>query len=489
MLMNIPADESSNKRSRNGIHGRQDTMINQSPKSKNFFRKLLSSPCGESPTVISYVTIAFGGLLLWTLLFAILGEEVEPGGQLFILIVLMLLSCLSGWLISLLHLPPLLGMLLCGIVLRNTGFFDVGGVYLEIISVIRKVALATILLKAGLGLNASALKKLSFVVARLAVLPCISETIGAAFGAHFFLNMPWLWAFLLGSILSAVSPAVVVPTLQNLQAQGFGETKSIATLVIAASSVDDIISISMFGVILGMIFSQGNFVQNILHGPVEAGFGLVIGISGGIIAACFPHRNENYLVAKRTFIVGGGGVAAILLSSRCGYSGSGPLATIILSFIAQLCWKWQGWVTYNPVADVFHNIWSIMQPLLFGLIGTEIKLNLIKMELIGLGFVVLLFSLFIRFLSCSVALIGSKLNLKEVIFVNFAWLPKATVQATLGPIALDMAIRYKLPDVESYARDVLTIAALSILFTAPVGAIGIAVGGPLLLSRDITVGK
>lgn len=105
----------------------------------SFFRKLLSSPCGESPTVISYVTIAFGGLLLWTLLFAILGEEVEPGGQLFILIVLMLLSCLSGWLISLLHLPPLLGMLLCGIVLRNTGFFDVGGVYLEIISVIRYV--------------------------------------------------------------------------------------------------------------------------------------------------------------------------------------------------------------------------------------------------------------------------------------------------------------------------------------------------------------
>lgn len=105
----------------------------------SFFRKLLSSPCGESPKAISYVTIALGGLLLWTLLFAILGEEVEPGGQLFTMIVLMLLSCLSGWLISLLYLPPLLGMLLCGVALRNTGFFDVSGVYLEIISAIRYV--------------------------------------------------------------------------------------------------------------------------------------------------------------------------------------------------------------------------------------------------------------------------------------------------------------------------------------------------------------
>lgn len=425
---------------------------------------------------------------MWALLFAILEHEVEPGGQLFLLIVLTLTSYACGWLVSLLHLPPLLGMLLCGIALRNIGFFHVTGVYLEIVTTIREVALATILLKAGLGLDASALKKLSFVVARLAFTPCLAETVGAAVAAHFLMGLPWLWGLLLGSVLSAVSPAIVVPTLQILKAKGYGEAKGISTLVIAASSIDDIISISAFGVILGLIFSKGDLTHNILHGPIEVGLGLVTGVVWGIIAACIPHRNENYLVAKRTFIVGGGGLTAVLLSTLYGYAGSGPLAAIILSFIAQLCWKWQGWSnTYNPVATVFNNFWGIMQPLLFGLIGTEIRLDQIKMELIGLGLAVLMFGLFVRILSCCAVLIGANLNLKEVIFVNLAWLPKATVQATLGPIALDSTIRYHMTDAEPYARDVLTIAVLSILLTAPVGAIGISVGGPRLLSNEPVV--
>ncbi|XKL63590.1 hypothetical protein PGB90_005954 [Kerria lacca] len=184
-------------------------------------------------------------------------------------------------------------------------------------------------------------------------------------------------------------------------------------------------------------------------------------------------------------MVGAGGLVAVLISTLYGYSGSGPLAAIILSFIASLCWKWQGWTnTYNPVADVFNNFWGIMQPLLFGLIGTEIRIENIQMSLVWHGLTVVGFGLLIRIMTCCLVLIGANLNLKEVIFVNLAWLPKATVQATLGPIALDTAIRIGMVEVMPFARDVLTIAVLSILITAPIGAIGISLGGPRLLSNE-----
>ena len=123
--------------------------------------------------------------------------------------------------------------------------------------------MVVILIKAGLGLDAAALKRLSFVVVRLAFMPCLVETATDAVVAHFIMGFPWLWGILLGFVLAAVSPAVVVPSLLSLQERGYGEDKGISTLVIAASSIDDIAAISGFGVVLGIIFSQGmyqNFV-------------------------------------------------------------------------------------------------------------------------------------------------------------------------------------------------------------------------------------
>ncbi|KAK7590370.1 hypothetical protein V9T40_001983 [Parthenolecanium corni] len=450
------------------------------------FKHIFKAPCGDTPAGLNYVTLLLIGLVAWALLYAVLGHEVEPGGQLFLLIMLAIVAYACGWVVSFLRLPPLLGMLICGIGVRNLGLFNMTGVYVEVVRTIREIALTVILLKAGLGLDATALKKLSCVVARLAFAPCLAETIGAATGAYLLLGMPWLWGLLLGSVLSAVSPAIVVPTLLVLKAKGLGESKGISTLVIAASSIDDIIAISAFGVILGLIFTQGDLVQNLLHGPIEVTIGIVTGIGWGVIAACFPHRTETNIIFKRSYMVGGGSLVFVLLFTEFGYSGAGPLAAIISPFIAALCWKWQGWSsTYNPVADVYNDVWGILQPLLFGLIGAEIRFEEIKVSLIWLGTAVLMIGLVVRIITCCLVLFGANLNIKEVIFVNLAWLPKATVQATLGPIALDMALRHEnMTSVVPYARDILTIAVLSILITAPIGAIGIAVGGPRLLSTD-----
>ena len=117
--------------------------------------------------------------------------------------------------------------------------------------------MVVVLIKAGLGLDAAALKRLSFVVVRVAFLPCLVETAVDAVVANLIMGFPWLWAVLLGFLLAAISPAVVVPSLLSLQEKGYAEDKGISTLVIAASSIDDIAAISGFGVVLGIIFSQG----------------------------------------------------------------------------------------------------------------------------------------------------------------------------------------------------------------------------------------
>nr|CAD7194576.1 unnamed protein product [Timema douglasi] len=123
--------------------------------------------------------------------------------------------------------------------------------------------MVVILIKAGLGLDAGALRRLSLIVVRLAFIPCLAEAATVCLVSHFLLGYSWLWGLLLGFILGAVSPAVVVPSLLSLKEKGYGEDKGISTLVVAASSIDDIAAISGFGIVLSVIFSQGKIVNDI----------------------------------------------------------------------------------------------------------------------------------------------------------------------------------------------------------------------------------
>ncbi|XP_065224147.1 sodium/hydrogen exchanger 9B2-like isoform X2 [Planococcus citri] len=376
-------------------------------------------------------------------------------------------------------------MLLCGIAMRNFGFFQVTGVYIEIVATIRQVTLTAILILAGLGLDASALKRLSMVVARLALIPCFTEAFGAAIAAHYVMGMPWIWGLLLGFELGAVSPAIVIPALQTIKEKGYGESKGISTLLIAASSLDDIVCISIFGVLLGLIFSQGELVSNIIQGPIEVAIGIVVGLGWGFISACIPHRNDNHVTFKRSLMVGGGGLVCVLGGQLIGYAGAGPLAAIISTFLASLCWKWQGWSnTYNPVQDVFSNIWIVLEPLLLGLIGTEINFADISLNSLWQALAVLGLCSIGRIIASTIVVLGANLSFKEMIFMILAWLPKATVQAALGPVALDLANKTGRDDDIQWAQNILTIVVLSILITATIGAIGITVGGPRLLTKD-----
>ena len=144
----------------------------------------------------------------------------------------------------------------------------------------------------------------------------------------------------------------------------------------------------------------------------------------------------------------------------------------------------EGWEEHNPVSDIFNKMWIILEPVIFALIGTEIQVNKIDPESLGLGVLVLVGALIIRMIGTFFAVSCGTLNTKEKIFMAFAWMPKATVQAALGPVFLDNVIKYGREEWLDMGGEILTLAVLSILITAPLGSIAILALGPLLLDNS-----
>ncbi|KAK3911082.1 Sodium/hydrogen exchanger 9B2 [Frankliniella fusca] len=385
------------------------------------------------------------------------------------------------------RLPPLLGMLLAGVMFRHVGFFHAEGLFLKFTATVRTTAMTMILIRAGLGLDASALLRLSMVVVRLSVIPCTVEATTVAIMSHFLLNFPWHWGFLLGFVLASVSPAVVVPSLIVLQSNGYGEDKGVGTLVIASSSLDNIFSITLFGVVLSTIFSEGSFTEVIIQGPLEVLIGITWGFLMGIISIYIPHQEEKSVIQLRTIMIGASGLLTVLGSQLIGYSGAGPLGCIVGSFVAACGWRaFSPATTYVPVLKNMNDYWLIFQPFLFALIGTEINLRALDVDNTLLGLGIIFVGVLVRICVCCLSVQGCGLNLRETLFIGVSWLPKATVQAVLGPVALDMARSTKDVAPTEYAGQVLTIAVLSIVLTAPIGAIGIQQTGPILLNRSKT---
>ncbi|KAI1299850.1 Sodium/hydrogen exchanger 9B1 [Halotydeus destructor] len=183
---------------------------------------------------------------------SIFGDEALPRkGKIFTLFVLYILANVLGEAFELVKLPPLLGMLLSGFLITNVLKLELDT---KTSSSLRSMALAIILLRAGLGLDPLALKKLSGLCLRLAFIPCLVETVVYGLIGKYILNIPFEWSFLLGFVISAVSPAVTVPGMIALQEKNLGTEKGIPTLVIAAASVDDVLAITGFGVVLGFVF-------------------------------------------------------------------------------------------------------------------------------------------------------------------------------------------------------------------------------------------
>ena len=213
--------------------------------------------------------------------------------------------------------------------------------------------------------------------------------------------------------------------------------------MIAAASIDDVFSISVFKILLGITMnSSASLVADILQGPLEVLVGVIWGIFWGVVATFLPpvpmdgSQPSTFL---RLVIIIGGALMAMFGSGVLHVEGSGALAVLVMGFVAGIGWRSQGWKDDNPVTDGLENLWMVFQPLLFGLIGTEIQIDALDAETVGWGLLVIIVGLMMRIAVSYLAVCGGGLDHKERMFVAVAWLPKATVQAAMGSLALDQA--------------------------------------------------
>nr|XP_054967650.1 sodium/hydrogen exchanger 9B2 isoform X2 [Pan paniscus] len=464
-----------------------EKKLQETPTEANHVQRLRQMlacpPHGLLDRVITNVTII---VLLWAVVWSITGSECLPGGNLFGIIILFYCAIIGGKLLGLIKLPTLpplpslLGMLLAGFLIRNIPVInDNVQIKHKWSSSLRSIALSIILVRAGLGLDSKALKKLKGVCVRLSMGPCIVEACTSALLAHYLLGLPWQWGFILGFVLGAVSPAVVVPSMLLLQGGGYGVEKGVPTLLMAAGSFDDILAITGFNTCLGIAFSTGSTVFNVLRGVLEVVIGVATGSVLGFFIQYFPSRDQDKLVCKRTFLVLGLSVLAVFSSVHFGFPGSGGLCTLVMAFLAGM-----GWTSEKAeVEKIIAVAWDIFQPLLFGLIGAEVSIASLRPETVGLCVATVGIAVLIRILTTFLMVCFAGFNLKEKIFISFAWLPKATVQAAIGSVALDTARSHGEKQLEDYGMDVLTAAFLSILITAPIGSLLIGLLGPRLLQK------
>ena len=364
-----------------------------------------------------------------------------------------------------LKLPRLIGMLLTGILLGPFVLDFLDPQILGISAELRKMALVIILIKAGLSLNFSDLKKVGRPALLMAFLPATFEIGAFLLFAPMLLNVSRVEALLMGSVLAAVSPAVVVPRMVALMDEGRGTDKKIPQLILAGASLDDIFVIVLFAAFLGINTGDGVGAMTFLSIPISIVLGITLGALVGIaVAYLFElfHRNgwtiRNTL---KTIILLG--ISFLLLAIEGWLEGfvavSGLLAIMSMAMIYSMRTKAE---VVNRLKDKYGKLWLAAEVLLFVLVGAAVDIRYTLSA--GLGAVaMILVGLVFRSVGVLLCLIGTNLNKKERLYAVFAYLPKATVQAAIGAVPLSMGL--------PCGKIILSVAVLGILITAPMGAI------------------
>ncbi|CAI4224057.1 unnamed protein product [Auanema sp. JU1783] len=374
-------------------------------------------------------------------------------------------------------------MLVVGIALRN--LFDDVFFVLPLWSVtLRRAAFVVILLRGGLSLDADALNKLKGACLRLCFIPCSVEAVVVAATSWLLLNMDVLYGLLLGFVLAAVSPAVIVPAMVDAQNHCYGTDSGVPTLIVASASLDDVYAITMFSILLSIVFSTGDSVSlTLLKAPVEVLSGIFFGAICGFVLRYVPGPTQKNKSLIRFCMLFTMSLAWLLITISLRVDSIGAIAVLVTAFVAGIHWKKEGSL---PTEGQLSVAWKLFfEPCLFGLIGFELSLDIVSWSVIGWGSVVLASGLILRTISAFLVVFGAGFNIKEQLFIAISWIPKATVQAALAPLALDIArSRTDLPAVYTDNGVIIfTIAVLSILTTAPLGAFIIRLCTPILLKK------
>lgn len=389
-------------------------------------------------------------------------------------IALILLVGMSfGWICKKIKLPSLVGMLLTGILLGPYVLNLLDERLLGISAELRKIALIIILTRAGLGLDLSGLKKIGRPAVLMCFVPASLELAGILLFGPKLLGLSLLESAILGAVLAAVSPAVVVPRMVKLMDEGYGVKEGIPQLILAGASVDDVYVIVLFTTFLGMAQGQSASILSFVNIPVSIILGIAAGIGLGYLFAFFFSKVHIRDTAKVLILLSISFLLVVLeekIPTPINFS-----ALIAIMFIG-IGLKKKKDETAKRISQKYSKLWVGAEVFLFVLVGATVNTNYLGN--IGLKAVlVILFSLIFRMAGVLICMLGTKLNKKERLFSMVAYTPKATVQAAIGGIPLAAGL--------ACGDIVLTVAVLAIVITAPLGAFAIDLLYKKLLQKQI----
>lgn len=367
---------------------------------------------------------------------------------------LILLALSLGAIFEKIRLPKLIGLLISGIILGPFSLDLIDSSILDISAELRQIALVIILLRAGLSLDIKELKEVGITALLLSFLPATFEIVGITIIGPLLFGISLVEALILGSVLAAVSPAVVVPKMIELIAEKRGTTKKIPQMILAASSLDDVYVIVLFTSFLSMYESNTFEIKALLSIPVSIILGAIAGyiVSIGLV---FFFKKFHIRDSVKVLILLSFGFILLYLEDYMMISGL--IGVMTLGLIISYHYE----ILAIRLQSKFSKIWVFAEILLFVLIGSALNLDGLK-DTVLLIIVMIFFGLIFRLLGVFVSLFRSNLNHKEKLFLGFSYLPKATVQAAIGSIPLQMGV--KSGDL------ILSTAVVAILLTAPLGA-------------------
>lgn len=394
------------------------------------------------------------------------------------LLIIGVLANYSGVVVEKLKLPSLIGMMLLGMFLGPSYLNLVPKETLEISSIIKDTALVIVLFIGGLGISLSQIKQIGRPAVLLSVIPATLEGFMIAFLAMKFLGFTFIQGAILGFIIAAVSPAVLIPSMISLINRNVGQDKAIPQMLLVGASADDTIAITLFTTFLG-IYLQGvngesiSIASQLISIPIAILSSVVVAfILFKISAFCLKNVNKDYVKVVFVFVI------ALLMrqfekTTHTEYFNS-LLAVMIYGFFIRNYMQ----DSAKFILDKMNGLWKYGKLYLFSFVGMAINPTLVG-EYISIGVLILSISLTIRSIGVLIALIGTNLSVKERLFCVIAYLPKATVQSAKASIPLQMGV---------VGGEIMqAIAILSVLITAPIGAIGIRLTSDILLNVDDSV--
>ena len=377
-----------------------------------------------------------------------------------------------------LKLPRIIGMLITGIVLGPYVLDFLDPSILSISADLRQMALIIILLKAGLSLNIADLKKVGRPAILMSFLPAVFEILAFVLFAPKLLGVTVVEAAIMGAVLGAVSPAIVVPRMVTLMENQYGTKKSIPQMIMAGSSCDDIFVIVLFTTFVSMEQGGSVHLMDFVNIPISIILGVLVGgVVGYLLSQFFEtaYKRKHY-IRNSTKVIIVLGLSFLLMALETWLedivSVSGLLAVVSMACVLKL--KSVSFVS-KRLSEKFGKLWIAAEVILFVLVGAAVDIRY-TLSAGMMSVVLILVALVFRSVGVLISLMGTNLNKNEKLYCVIAYLPKATVQAAIGSVPLSLGL--------PCGKLVLSIAVLSILITAPLGALGMDISYKKLLTRD-----